>query len=81
MCLDLIHMGQGRGVLKQNQKQQQQQLVSIRGTEDGLFTFRRWLRKKKDKGKKKEKKGESFHEAWVFGDGLIYMGHEEDCSR
>ena len=42
-------MGQGR---KNNNKK----IVSIRGTEDGLFTFRRWLRKRKRKKEKKREK-------------------------
>ena len=52
--------GTGKRSVKTKPKKQQQQLVSIRGTEDGLFTFRRWLRKKKDKGKKRGKKRRKF---------------------
>ena len=48
MCLDLIYMGQGR-------KNNNNKIVSIRGTEDGLFTFRRWLRKRNRKKQKREK--------------------------
>ena len=44
MCLDLIYMGQGR-------KNNNNKIVSIKGTEDGLFTCTRWLRKRKRKKK------------------------------